>query len=64
MRALTDGEAKVLDRAGALAKAQLKLAVEITEEVLKNDQRGLDPAVLSAVVQALATNYAHYARPV
>lgn len=62
MRELNNFQEKGLDMAGALTKAQLQLAVEITNDVLANDQRLLAPEVLGAVVQALATNYAQISK--
>lgn len=59
MRELDSFQKKQLDKAGALAQAQLEMAIDIVNTVLKNDQRLLDGVVLGAVVQAIALNYGH-----
>lgn len=50
-------EQEILKRAAAVTKSQVALAVEIVQSELRNDQRGPQPEILAAVIQALATNY-------
>ena len=59
MTTLGSSEGKQLDKALALTKAQLQLAIALVNDVMKHDSRALAPEVLGAVVQALATNYEH-----
>lgn len=44
------------DAAARITEKQLRSAVEITARVLDGDSRGADGAILSGLVQAMATN--------
>ncbi len=47
-----------LARAAALTREQIKLALDLSNSEFQGDPRALSPEILSAVIQALAMNYA------
>ena len=51
-------EAAVQEAAVKVTEEQVRQALEICRESLPNDNRQTNPAVLGAVIQALAINFA------